>query len=453
MRPYLLLIAILILGFSKSSAQSSKVEVVSVSAVQNYSLTHHMDTFLVYYSNNRGGVAIANTDIEEQPLHYDSMLRTRYTGNYYWKVFKTYNSNGDVSTVKYVRDYDDSTIVKYNYSNNQIASVTEETWSAGTMQSIRRRSMTYNSSGLLTMEESERSSNGNQWTKVEKFEYQYLGILLNQILHSTWDNTNNTYVLYKKTESYYVTVFPDSIYNYTYKLTGTALDKIYLSYSNNKISALESHSTNDTSTHYYDKEKRTYQYDANGRLIVEELDSWDSSAKAWVHFSLTKNQYDNNSNIDTSIIQRWDGQQSQYFDYRKTFNYYTSNGGYRYSAYEDWDWNTSSLVPKEDTGFVYHYDTALYPKPTIINDINEYVRVAVYPNPATSFITVDISDIKEEQVKIAIYDMRGMLQRQIVVEENTNTIYIPVSSLPAGAYMLRASGESYQAVERFIISK
>ncbi len=72
--------------------------------------------------------------------------------------------------------------------------------------------------------------------------------------------------------------------------------------------------------------------------------------------------------------------------------------------------------------------------PTLINGALTYV--AVYPNPASDFIKVEL---KNTRADIALYNLNG--QKVAEVNKAQGTVNIPVSSLPNGTYVLKVNSE------------
>ena len=78
---------------------------------------------------------------------------------------------------------------------------------------------------------------------------------------------------------------------------------------------------------------------------------------------------------------------------------------------------------------------------TIINDIE------LYPNPATG--TLYVNQKGSSEIQLTIYDLKGRLVLQKVIDSQQNSINI--SSLNAGLYMVRIQRENITKVEKLIV--
>ncbi|MFT4759327.1 MAG: PKD repeat protein [Paraglaciecola sp.] len=72
----------------------------------------------------------------------------------------------------------------------------------------------------------------------------------------------------------------------------------------------------------------------------------------------------------------------------------------------------------------------------------------VYPNPATDFLTVDISENNREAFKIRLFDLTGKMWRTAVL--NNGKVKLEVSELAAGVYFLELIGEEGRVVKRIL---
>jgi glucose/arabinose dehydrogenase len=66
----------------------------------------------------------------------------------------------------------------------------------------------------------------------------------------------------------------------------------------------------------------------------------------------------------------------------------------------------------------------------------------VYPNPITDFVTIDISNLTDEQVEISLYTASGKLVSNAMHSTASETVTLDTSSLTPGYFFLRLSGVS-----------
>lgn len=101
------------------------------------------------------------------------------------------------------------------------------------------------------------------------------------------------------------------------------------------------------------------------------------------------------------------------------------------------------------TGKVYYVDEVLFGTLTSVED-NELIdlNLAVYPNPTTDYLNVDLSSLNEE-FNLRIFNISG--QEIFGISENAkNLATIDVSSLDNGVYIIQISTEKEVYKSRFV---
>jgi hypothetical protein len=80
---------------------------------------------------------------------------------------------------------------------------------------------------------------------------------------------------------------------------------------------------------------------------------------------------------------------------------------------------------------------------------NETGHFSIYPNPASDFINVDLSDINKEIKQVAIYNLQG---KMVLI----NSAFIPgekidISSLSPGMYMVKIDLEDEVYTQKLVV--
>lgn len=85
---------------------------------------------------------------------------------------------------------------------------------------------------------------------------------------------------------------------------------------------------------------------------------------------------------------------------------------------------------------------------------NTTVAINLYPDPVHSELTVQINGINAQTCQLEVYDMLGreVMQQNNIAIESGKSIYLNVSALPQGEYMLRISNSSLNEYQPFIIA-
>ena len=77
---------------------------------------------------------------------------------------------------------------------------------------------------------------------------------------------------------------------------------------------------------------------------------------------------------------------------------------------------------------------------TGINEIS-IANVQVYPNPATSSISVLLSEIENAPVSVTLTTLSGQLLQSVGYNNAPETITVDVEVYPAGVYILQVTSE------------
>ncbi|MDP5170733.1 MAG: DUF4397 domain-containing protein [Bacteroidia bacterium] len=81
--------------------------------------------------------------------------------------------------------------------------------------------------------------------------------------------------------------------------------------------------------------------------------------------------------------------------------------------------------------------------------------ISIYPNPATDFVTMDITTEKPGEAFVRILDIQGreVLRESLVVTIGTNETELSVESLVSGTYTIVAEMDGVYAVKKLLITK
>jgi hypothetical protein len=90
-----------------------------------------------------------------------------------------------------------------------------------------------------------------------------------------------------------------------------------------------------------------------------------------------------------------------------------------------------------------------------INDPSGFTKgdVVIYPNPATSFVNIDLKASQRTAYTVQLMDMSGrvVLQNANTAVSGINHTGLDVSGMPKGIYFLRISSTTGSYVQKLII--
>ncbi|MEM7040616.1 MAG: T9SS type A sorting domain-containing protein, partial [Bacteroidota bacterium] len=99
-------------------------------------------------------------------------------------------------------------------------------------------------------------------------------------------------------------------------------------------------------------------------------------------------------------------------------------------------------------------DPTCMQKTSSITDPSQPASLNVSPNPAQSYMEASLYLPQDEEAQVAIYDLNGMLLREVVrgqMEAGSHTIPVDLRNLPAGVYLLQAKTPTLNISKRLVV--
>lgn len=81
--------------------------------------------------------------------------------------------------------------------------------------------------------------------------------------------------------------------------------------------------------------------------------------------------------------------------------------------------------------------------------------VSIYPNPASDFVTMDITTDKPGIANVRLFDLQGreLVREEMTVTAGNNVMELGVSQLPTGTYTVLAEVEGAYAVKKLVVTR
>jgi hypothetical protein len=290
-----------------------------------------------------------------------------------------------------------------------------------------RITRTYDNGGHMLSSLSEIYASG-QWMnwRQDVYTYDQDGHMLTYLSRS-WDN-----IWYDETLS-----------TYTYDANGNMLTYLLQNMASGQMTNYTIHE---------------YTYNPNGKMLTDLLKGWMNGS--WVNGSFITNTYDASGNMTTRVLQYWfNGSWTN--DKRTTYSYDT-HGNIRTGDNTQWTgsaWapaNYTFTIPIAGSGYDftgYHITLhwLLYNTSDVADIRNalagQFALEQNYPNPFNPSTTVRYSLSRDQEIRLAIYDILG---REVAVLVNgreaagSRTVRFDAHALASGVYYcsLRAGGAS-----------
>lgn len=136
------------------------------------------------------------------------------------------------------------------------------------------------------------------------------------------------------------------------------------------------------------------------------------------------------------------------------------NGTYCYFATVDANWNSAypyligptyygnktaaKVTSVSEPTTTYTSATGLHEQKT------EVINVAVFPNPSSELIAVQVKDLVEETYEVSLYDIEGRLVDKAFLYQGTTIVYFDTKTLYSGEYFVTLTDNSGHKISRKI---
>ncbi|WP_405567488.1 T9SS type A sorting domain-containing protein [Polaribacter sp. Asnod6-C07] len=354
-----------------------------------------------------------------------SVTEEYFSGSSWYISSKTdysYNTNGDLIQEKYFADYNSDDVLELEetttYSYNTFGRLIEENYN-----NEYKGEYTYNADNLLTTYISSEKEN-NVWVNNYKAEIFYNGTNIDYYIGYGWDGVN-------------------------WYLEEDGSERIkYIYQGNNLVTTTEEDYINSS---WVESGKEVFTYDASNRLIKEEYYNKDNDIYTLEEFY--DYTYDSNNNIAT--------QEGGYRDQSSTMNNFKPLT-YQY----DLNVNMSDITHpfKDKIGTKIYFDVKHHFINKILSESSDDSKITynynentantkditlvdfeVYPNPATSLLT-----IKDNSFTIKKIELYNVLGKKVL---STNINKINIENLVNGVYLMKLETEEGNIVTKRIVKK
>jgi hypothetical protein len=151
-----------------------------------------------------------------------------------------------------------------------------------------------------------------------------------------------------------------------------------------------------------------------------------------------------NKDVDYYIVEKRVGDKPNFEQFQVVnAQYATENKALHYYTVAD-------NAPEKDkieyrVGTVLHSTPPQYSAPISL-DFTHFTDFAVYPNPATEKLIVDLTNVLNLPTKVSLTDFTGRTIVQTSFEKAPNTVSLDLNSMPSGQYFIRIQAQGKREV-------
>ena len=77
----------------------------------------------------------------------------------------------------------------------------------------------------------------------------------------------------------------------------------------------------------------------------------------------------------------------------------------------------------------------------VSNEINA-ANIAVFPNPTSDLVAIQLNEMARENIEVALYDMTGKLVQRTLLYQGSTIAYFDTKTVYAGEYVVKIGGVS-----------
>jgi hypothetical protein len=398
---------------------------------QGQKKTSNYEKMLNRFSNNYGNNNVINLGKKGAKLMLDSLTSV------YW----------DTLTNKYSED---GTTLKYKYDangNNYFQTVSLNFKQFGGSLDFLKVTNSFNSTNKMVLQTTITKDGNGNWSNNSKNEYTYDGSGNKTVLKQfNWDKTADNWIL-------------GMAKYFTYNSNNKVVTEIDSNFNGNEISINKVISTYDSSKNlmseiratwqnasFVNSSKTDYSYDANNKLTIYIISSYNENATVWVNSTKGLLSYDTNGNNNNTIKYSWNLNNNMW-DVKEKDSILFNTAVLSKDIYWPTDfYDNGEIIKNQITTYTAQdyvngnyrnnaFQTFYYSpyKATIgMKEITE-TNINIYPNPSNGMINLITNEAIEN---INITDVNGKL-----VHHQTNNSPIDLSANSKGIYFVNITTE------------
>lgn len=139
------------------------------------------------------------------------------------------------------------------------------------------------------------------------------------------------------------------------------------------------------------------------------------------------------------------------------------NGTYAYFATVNADWTSAypyvvgptfyGNASKRDVATINETTTVYSPTVSIDENNVNTLKVAIFPNPATDLIAIQMNGLVHEKVQVRLQDLSGKVVQEKTIEPGQTIAYFDVQTVYAGAYVLHFIQGNASVTKKVVITR
>ena len=205
--------------------------------------------------------------------------------------------------------------------------------------------------------------------------------------------------------------------------------------------------------------KNTYNYNENSKLLSSIYEIWQNDR--WELWRSNINIYDDSNNMLTSLFSEWQDNELL-FSRKETFTYDSNRNSLteKCETSRNHDWYPGIDIVKSyskgEERYVsnldqYHSYNAHWNNPNMVKNKlqTEKEEIAIYPNPVSEKVFIDVKNPVSDKICAEMYDAEGRLvYKEEISKSNLN---IDVSNLNGGIYLLKLNSSDNRYNQKIVV--
>jgi len=368
----------------------------------------------------------------------------------YWQHIITYNSDNNLTSLTF-QQYKSSTsswddnyrdIYEFDSRGYLILSLEQSNHSNVWKNGYRNVYINNDSGKVLTSVLQSYDTPSSKWINSGKTENEYN---INNLLLSKSDFVWNTNTLTWDKSVKEINTYDGNgnLLTHTQYMGNTGdwveYNKYSFSYNGSDVASKLILYWNDVLSQWDIDSKFEYTYNLNDSLLSLNYFLWNPDSLAWEDNYKVVSVYNGNGDMELKTFSQWIS--GTWVDQDRTIYVLDAHRNRIRETYDLWDVPTSNWITQ--TNNYYYWEQ--YEGNQEINDPEKQYAVVVYPNPVSTYLTVE-SPFKVQEMKL--YNGIGQIALSLVPSENR--FNLDVSTLDNGLYFLQletAKGKDIRKIQ------
>ncbi len=327
------------------------------------------------------------------------------------------------------------------WDNNNMTVLLSQDWDGALWENDTRTSLDYNTAQNVTQSlAAEWDAGASAWENKNRQVFTFAGNDLTTVLMQDWVTPGNVWENdSRQTLGYDNNQWTSSVFQDWDNITTSWINdyRTNYTYDQEHVSQVLEQDWNMLTTVWDNDDRSTYTYDANGNITSLVIQSWDGTA--WEQDSRYTYVYTTSGteSITTITYEGWNSVSSSWENEDRLIIKYNEHDRIKEVLFQTWDMGGFWDVVSGDDRYSFIYETFDDgTTPGNVEKVTQNQNLRFYPNPASTYVTVDAGD--DVLMNVRITDITGRVVAEVMpAGDKTHSLRVSTAEFIPGIYFLQ----------------